>query len=191
VRAYGDVIGKRFAIWGDKNNFHTHHLPELAELFPSARFLHIVRDGRDVACSYREVMALGSTSPYAPVLPVEIERIAAEWGANVDRAAEFMARLGAARGRTIPYERLVGEPEAAVRELCAWIGVEFEPRMLAFHLENRRLGLEPELTRDWKRRTLEPVSGEKVRRHDRELDAGERAAFERLAGAPLRRFGYL
>jgi len=36
---------------GDKTPGHSFHLPTLKQLFPGARFLHILRDGRDVAVS--------------------------------------------------------------------------------------------------------------------------------------------
>lgn len=41
--------GKR--IVGDKSPLHTDHVAEIAELYPEARVIHIVRDGRDVAVS--------------------------------------------------------------------------------------------------------------------------------------------
>ena len=55
--------------WGDKNNFHVLHVAEIDSLFPDCLFVHIVRDVRDVACSYRELKTLKSTSPYKPSLP--------------------------------------------------------------------------------------------------------------------------
>jgi hypothetical protein len=38
--------------WGDSSNKLAWLIPELAELFPDARFVHLVRDGRKVASSY-------------------------------------------------------------------------------------------------------------------------------------------
>ena len=188
--AYGRSRGKRFTIWGDKNNSYLHHLSELDALFPAARFLHVVRDGRDVACSYREVMAQRSSSPYAPRLPVEIETIADEWGANVAGIADYLEALPGERARTVRYEELTSTPEEALREVCAWLGVEFEAAMLTFHEANRRLDLEPAETRDWKTRTFEPISPRTVGRHERALSASERAAFEQRVRTALTRFDY-
>ena len=190
-RAYGRSIGKEFRVWGDKNNFYLHHLGELAELYPESRFLHVVRDGRDVACSYREVMTQGSTSPYAPRLPVDIGSIASEWSANVAAIASFLAPLPGERALTIRYEDLTSRPEAELDAVCAWLGVNFEEGMLAFHEENRLHRLEPVQTRDWKRRTLEPISSETVGRYVRGLPREERETFEQGARAALERFDYL
>ena len=49
-RLYANRSGKSNAIWGDKNNYYLAHIDDLKALFPLARVLHIVRDGRDVAC---------------------------------------------------------------------------------------------------------------------------------------------
>ena len=38
--------------WGDSSNKLSWLIPELAQLFPSAKFVHLVRDGRKVAGSY-------------------------------------------------------------------------------------------------------------------------------------------
>src|SRR6185436_13049524 len=40
------------ALWGDSSNKLSWLIPDLAELFPTARFIHLVRDGRKVASSY-------------------------------------------------------------------------------------------------------------------------------------------
>src|SRR5438094_522137 len=42
--------------WGDKTPRYVEHIPLLASLFPSARFLHIIRDGRDVVLSLSSLL---------------------------------------------------------------------------------------------------------------------------------------
>lgn len=51
--AYAKSRGK--TRWGDKTPRYVQHIPLLAELFPDARFVHIIRDGRNVALSYADV----------------------------------------------------------------------------------------------------------------------------------------
>ena len=43
--------------WGDSSNKLSWLIPELAALFPEARFVHLVRDGRKVASSYFHKLA--------------------------------------------------------------------------------------------------------------------------------------
>src|SRR6185436_17216354 len=45
------------ALWGDSSNKLSWLIPDLAELFPTARFIHLVRDGRKVASSYFHKLA--------------------------------------------------------------------------------------------------------------------------------------
>jgi hypothetical protein len=52
-RAYAKSHGKDR--WGDKTPRYVVNIPALAELFPTARFIHLIRDGRDVALSYADV----------------------------------------------------------------------------------------------------------------------------------------
>lgn len=46
------VLHSRAAYWGDSSNKLSWLIPDLAALFPEARFVHLVRDGRKVASSY-------------------------------------------------------------------------------------------------------------------------------------------
>jgi hypothetical protein len=50
--------------------------------------------------------------------------------------------------------------------------------------------LEPELTLDWKKRTLEPISAETVGRYQTLLTPEEKRHFSDVANQALIRFGY-
>ena len=52
-RLYAESQGK--PRYGNKTPRHVIFTPQLAAMFPEARFVHIVRDGRDVALSLLEV----------------------------------------------------------------------------------------------------------------------------------------
>lgn len=189
--AYANSRSRSAVLWGDKNNFHVNHLPTLNEIYPEARFLHIVRDGRDVVCSYREVMKQNSTSPYAPQFRTDIESIAGEWSSNVCNVENYLSGLDGSRKRTLRYEDLVRQPESAIAGICAWVGLDYEQQMLEFHDRNIRDQLEPTLTMDWKQRTIEPVSAKTVGRFRTLLTADELERFNRVAGNALCRFGYM
>jgi len=188
--AYAASQSRSVAVWGDKNNFHVNHLSTLSEIYPDARFLHLVRDGRDVACSYREVMKQNSMSPYAPQLPTDIESIADEWLTNVRKVDNYLSGLHGSKKRTVRYEDLVRQPESVISNICIWLGLVFEPKMLEFYDRNKRDQLEPSLTMDWKQRTMEPVSAGTVGRFRTLLTVDELESFNRVAGDMLSRFGY-
>lgn len=87
--SYSMHEGKSIHLWGDKNNHYLHHLQTLYTLYPNGYFIHLVRDGRDVACSYRALKNLDTQSPYKPQLPYSIKKIAAEWSLNVSKTDTF------------------------------------------------------------------------------------------------------
>ncbi len=187
---YGRGRDRGFARWGDKNNFYIDHVATLDTLFPQAVFVHIVRDGRNVACSYKKLHATSFTSPYAPKLPWKIEEIADEWQANNDKIEAGLAELAPERGVSIRFEDLVVDPEATLRSLCAALTEAFDPAMLDYHRTNASQQLEPAELLPWKQKTLRPLIRSEVDRFRRELEPGEVAAFEDVAGDALERYGY-
>lgn len=189
-KAYGKKHSYAGTIWGDKNNFYVRRLHILNEIYPKARFLHIVRDGRDVACSYREVMQHNSASPYAPKLSNDISSIASEWSKTVLTVDNFMAGLNEPRKFTIRYEELVRSPELSLSNICNWLELSYESHPLEFYKINRRVQLEPAMTMDWKARTTEPISADTVGRYNALLSDEEREIFALIGSDALARFFY-
>jgi hypothetical protein len=109
--------------YGDKTPAYVMHLPLLARLFPEGRFVHLIRDGRDVALSLADV----SWGP-GTVLDAAIQ-----WRERVERGRKAGKALGSERYREVRYERLVEEPEPVLRELAEFLGLEFDPAMLSHH----------------------------------------------------------
>ena len=72
---------------GDKTPANSFHITTLKRLFPGAQFIHILRDGRDVAVSafrHRERI-LGETQETSPDLNAEAPQLLAKW-AGITRA---------------------------------------------------------------------------------------------------------
>ncbi len=110
------------ARYGDKFPGYVLRMDLLAGLFPEARFVHIVRDGRDVALSSAAIEGQES-DPVA---------LACNWVSRVRAGREAGARLGPARYHEVRYEALVTAPEATVAPLCTFLDLTYEPAMLAF-----------------------------------------------------------
>lgn len=110
--------------WGDKTPEYVGHLPALASCFPGARFVNIVRDGRDVYLSLatRRWSDRGYT-------PYELGRY---WSSCVAAAREAGRELGE-RYLEVRYEDLVLETPSVLQRVCDFLGVTFEEAMLAAH----------------------------------------------------------
>jgi hypothetical protein len=90
--------------------------------FPDARFLHIVRDGRDVAVSH-ETIPFGASNTW---------ECADQWTRKVDANLRMGEILGASRYLTIRYEDLVLESEATLKKMCGFFDVSCSDGMLQF-----------------------------------------------------------
>ena len=195
LRAYYAAYAARHgkARWGDKTPLHAEHMRPLAAALPEAFFLHLIRDGRDVAASLRGL-------PFAPG-EGSLEEIAAAWCDTVDRARAAGAVLP--RYHEIRYERLVAEPEPVLREVCALLQLPFDPAMLAAHERAaERLhemsgiraaggvdGVEPERRRIFEH-ALGPPDARRAGRWREALTEDEVARVEAIAAPTLRSLGY-
>ena len=188
---YAQAYKPAFERWGDKNNFHVRHVADLHALFPDAQFVHIVRDGRDVACSYRQLSQAKMTSAYAPKLPVDIAAIAGEWKANLEAVRADFAKLPAHLRKELRYEDLVRQPEDTLRKLCGFLGEPYEPQMLEYHVLNRRDSLEPGEFLQWKAKTLAAPDASALGKFQTELSSADIDLFVRVACEMLRAYHYI
>jgi len=182
------AAGKDLKIWGDKNNYYIAHLDILEAVFPATKYVHLVRDGRDVACSYRNVMKKDMKSIYAPHLDTDLGKIAKEWTKNVLTVESHLDRVADDRHITLRYEDLITDPAGTLRSTCAFLDVDYSEEMLNFYLEGKHD--EPAASMEWKLKTKRPVDQSSKQRYITELSAHEFQEFNRTAGDTLRRFGY-
>ncbi len=190
-RVYANKHGRTFLYCGDKNNFYTSHVDELRDLFVGSKFIHIIRDGRDIACSYREVMHIPATSPYHPKLPTEISAIAHEWRKNIISVRNAFHKISENNKIEIRYEDIIQDAPTVLDKVCKFIGVPYHSAMLNFHLLNRRSEIEPTLTMDWKQKTLVPVESSSMLRYVRELSQDESNVFIDISGDILNEYKYI
>ncbi len=183
--------GKAETRWGDKNNFYLNHIDTLRKLFPGAWFIHIVRDIRDITCSYLELGRKKIDSRYAPEPPDSPLMTAQKWNADIWRIQQSFKKPGTLNVTEVRYEDLVNQPSKELRRICTASGISFDPRMLKFNEENRLKSLEPKEFLQWKPKTLEPVSEQSVGRYLIELETGTIEQIENECEENLRNYGYI
>jgi hypothetical protein len=115
--AYTDARGK--TIWGEKTPTNVLYMDLIADMFPDARFIHMIRDGREVAASLAEM-------PWGPSTPV---KGAFRWVELVSGGRRYGADLTDSRYMEIKLERLVLNPTEELRRACSFLGVPYEPQM--------------------------------------------------------------
>ncbi len=181
-RCYATVHQNGKPRWGDKNNAYLAYIETIAALFPSAVFVHIVRDGRDVACSYRSLA--GVRAKYAPTLPSDVFDAVFEWKRNLERIRRSFARIGWERACELRYEDLVREPERQLRSVCEFLREDYSPRMRDYDRENRDRELEPRDFDAWKLRNRSGIDEAAIDRWKTDLSP-EEAALAAVAGAGM------
>lgn len=181
---------KQIDRWGDKNNFYIQHIKTIAKIFPSSQFIHLIRDGRDVACSYKEIASRSIESEYAPRLPDQIEAIAHQWQNNIESAIASFSDLGWNNVLEVRFEDLVTRPEDTLHVICEFLDEEFDVDMLEYHTRNRQLQLEPTDFLRWKEKTIEKPLPQVVGRHRLDLSITEKQCFEDIAQRTLDRYAY-
>jgi len=115
-----------FTCIGEKTPEHV-HAPELLDrLVPGARFVHVIRDGRDEAVSIWEFNKRAGGENFAnkfPEFAAFAEAFAANWSAGVGKAHAF-GRANRDRYLEIRSEDLLDEPLPAVLDLIQFLGLD-------------------------------------------------------------------
>jgi hypothetical protein len=173
--AYAHARGR--ARWGDKTPRYVEHISLLARLWPDARFVHLIRDGRDVALSYADV----------PFGPKSVSRAADLWARRVRAGVSAGRALGPRRYLETHYEHFVADPERHARILCGFLDLPFDPGMLDRGERSQEVIL-PRAAR------LNPHVAErpreKLRSWRKEMSRAHVEVFEAAAGDVLAELGY-
>ncbi len=173
----------------DKNNYYIHHVPELFKIWPNAQYIHLLRDGRDVACSYLDLVDIQTQSKYKPSLSTSVFQIAEEWKQNNKKIAE-LSRLGVERYFLVKYEDLISDSKATVERLCDFLKIKFSAKMLEYYKTSQRDKMEPSETMDWKKRTKEKPDAKRIGRYKQDLSKDYIDKFTSIAGDALNKYGY-
>lgn len=108
------------SIWVDHTPENISYANSLRELFPNARFIHIVRDGRAVAAS---IMPLDWG-------PNSIMKTSRWWMRMVSFGLAAEKALGPEVVMRVKYEDLVLNPESTMRAISQFLGIEYQSSML-------------------------------------------------------------
>jgi hypothetical protein len=189
--AYAARFGK--PRWGDKTPVYLDRMVEIAGWYPRARFVHIVRDGRDVALSVKD----------QPFGPDTLRRSARHWAKRIGNARRQAEQLP--HYLELRYEDLVREPEIQLRRVCEFIELEFAPAMLRYHeraagrlAEERRdlalprlgIAISGEERAQIHRHVLSPPDPARIGQWRTLMSPREKRRFARIAGEMLASLGY-
>jgi hypothetical protein len=183
--------------WGDKTPDYLLTMSRLSRALPEARFVHLIRDGRDVAVSRRRWRERAGAEDRP------VDAWAGQWSRWISAGRQQAEKVD--HYLEIRYEDLIAETEPTLRRVCGFVELEFEPGMLEYHRrsEERLRELDHSLpaedgkgAREAGHRqakhalTAAPPQESKVQEWRTAMSAADRTAFEAKAGELLAELGY-
>jgi len=166
--------GKKF--WGMKC---TGAYPRYMEAWPEAKYLNIVRDGRDLLASQLLTGSFDKT----------VTEVAQGYSSSHRKFTTYMDKSDF-EGMNVFYEQLVEESEQVVKKICHFFSLEYTDEMLRFYdkdltIYKNSMG---HLSID---RISKPIDASQIGRWRRELTEQQVSTFCETAGDTLRAFSYL
>lgn len=192
--SYSEFVTQLFELYGRKHNKqlvgdktpgYVRFINVLHKLFPAAKFIHLVRDGRDVCLSMLAWDRLEKTAGRIGTFEQDpVTTTALYW--------EWLVRLGIESGAALPpgyyqqvsYELLVDRTEQACREMCEFLRVPFDPAMLEYYAGRERQGAGRSAKKAW----LPPTRS--LRNWRAQMPREEILRFEAASGDLLKSLGY-
>lgn len=178
--------------WGDKTPPYLERMSAIQAVLPEARFVHVIRDGRDVALSVTPLW-FG---------PDSVEEAARHWATRIAAARSQARELNAYI--EVRYEDLVDDSETTLKRVCEDLDLPWNPAMLEYH--RRAPSRLEEIARDmaWRDGSVIPAAArtgihalaaespqaDRSGRWRTQMAAADRCTFERIAGEMLAELGY-
>ena len=176
-RAYLDRLGQPGVThFGEKSPQHQRRVPAILKTFPEAKLVLIYRDGRDVALSLTKLSWM----------PKNLYVNFFVW-LHYYRIQRCLLQQQTQRIYCVRYEDLVHDPEAELKPLLDFLGLNYEPQVAVG--SGNRDGV-PNFEMSYKGRALEPISKSRIGIWRRELSHKEITRLERWGGRALRDLHY-
>jgi hypothetical protein len=178
--------------YGDKTPGYLREMLRIQRVLPEARFIHIIRDGRDVALS---VLKLN----WGPSNPTEAAEL---WSERITKARKQAPKVD--HYMEIFFEDLVMDTEGTLRRVCEFIELDYDPVMLDYHQRaeerlrekardlprSKRPPQPAELRMKSHQLAKEPPREDRIGLWKQRMSPEEVAEYERVAGPLLSELGY-
>ncbi len=183
TRIYDELAHKHNKpLAGEKSPGYCRQLPRLHALLPWVKIVHLIRDGRDNALSIRD---WGKGAAKLELWKREpIGAAALWWRRDVTRGCTDGRALPGEVYHEVRYEDLVADPEGALREVCAFLGLAYDGAMVEYHRGKVRQKAGLSAKAAW----LPPTRG--IRDWRGQMSERDQELFEAIAGDQLEMLGY-
>lgn len=132
--------------WSEKTPRNILFVDSLSQYFPDMKFIHILRDPRDVAASMveRGFWPVASGREYKEMEPfrgvVSFELALRYWLTVVDLGRSLAGNIPSNQYYEVRFEDLIHNTEQVMREICDYLRIEYKKDMIEFDLSRHHIG---------------------------------------------------
>lgn len=166
------------SIWICKSLVNIRFADDLEENGMNPLYIHLYRDGRDVALSFKKAI-VGEKHMY---------HIAKQWKDEQEASIQLAEKLGPERVLKVKYEDLLAAPGKELQKICHFIGAIYDEVALDYYHseESHKTALSGVM---WEN-VEKPVIADNFNKFKKELPPDEIVLFEQVAGDTLEKLGY-
>jgi hypothetical protein len=164
--------------WFNKSMHNVYFIDEFTRRGIHPYLIHLVRDGRDVALSFKNAI----------VGDKHIYHLARKWKEDQEISAYFVKRFGPDRAITIKYEDLLVDPENEIMKICRLLKIEYSENILKYYESEESL-ITATSGEMWSNLTR-PIISNNYNKYKVGLFPEEIELFEWMAGSILTDYGY-
>lgn len=161
----------------EKTPQHLQNVLEIKKLYPEAKFIFLLRDGRDVVNSLLQM----------PWRPDGLWSNARYWQNYIKSAEKVKAKLDSSSFFEIRFEDLAADTEGYTRRLCDFVGVKYSEEMLAAPPSKIFANWEAE----WKYKSQMEMDSSRIGAWQAELDEKQKKLLQWFIGADLKKLAYV
>jgi hypothetical protein len=155
-----------------------HYYPEIEKSNLAPFYIHIFRDGRDVALSFMK----------APVGPKHIYFLAKKWKKEQQLSLKLKSEIDEKRFIEVRYEDLIHDPSSVIHSICVKLGIPYSDEVFEYFHSEESINTASS-GRMWCNVT-KPIMANNHNKFEREFSDAQLVIFERVAGDMLERLGY-
>ncbi|MBP8033101.1 MAG: sulfotransferase [Bacteroidia bacterium] len=166
---------------GDKNPIYTLFIKELIEIYPEAKFIHIVRDYRANIVSNRDTFSLKNIATLAHAWIYHNEKV------------ESIKKNIPNKFLLLKYEDLISQPIKEMERICDFLKIEYHSSVLEYHLTlNQKI--EDDISQQLKKthgNLLQPINSNNIESWKTKLNKQDLLLSELIAGEYGTFYGYI
>ena len=113
-------------LWIEKTPDHLNYIDVIRKFVPTAKFIHLVRNGADTVASLRDASKKYPDKHWGNFYD-DLDNCTDRWNISVQLSSKY---IGKPNHFLVRYEKLIDCPEKTLKELCNFLGVDFHESML-------------------------------------------------------------